>query len=173
VLLDKLAASFSTVLGIDADEAMAREAADRVDNVPGATARRMTFAELAASEHPAVDLVTMVAVLHHLDLDEVLTAVPGLLAPGGRFLVVGLTRLESARELPLDLLSSVINPAVGLAKHPRRTTPLLSRDVARMPMKDPTTTFTQVADTARRLLPGAVVRRRLFFRYTLRWDRPA
>jgi SAM-dependent methyltransferase len=174
VLLHKLAGSFETVVGIDADEEMAREAAHRVQGVPGATVKRNTLADMAITGNPAgFDLVTMVAVLHHLDLEEALSAVPRLLAPGGRLLVVGLARLGSARELPLDLVSALLNPAVGFVKHPRRADPLSPTDPGGMPVKDPTTTFAEVAEATGRLLPGAVARRRLFFRYTLRWDRPA
>jgi hypothetical protein len=39
-------------------------------------------------------------------------------------------------------------------------------------MEDPSTTFPEVVKAVRRLLPGTVARRRLFFRYTLRWDNP-
>jgi hypothetical protein len=39
-----------------------------------------------------------------------------------------------------------------------------------MPVKDPVTTFAEVADATRRLLAGAVLHRRLSFRYTLRWE---
>ncbi len=41
-----------------------------------------------------------------------------------------------------------------------------------MPVKDPVTTFAQITAAARTSLPGATIRRRLFFRYTLRWDKP-
>jgi hypothetical protein len=41
-----------------------------------------------------------------------------------------------------------------------------------MPVRDATTTLAEIAAAARGPLPGAVIRRRLFFRYTLRWDKP-
>jgi hypothetical protein len=41
-----------------------------------------------------------------------------------------------------------------------------------MPVRDPVATVAEIAAAARARLPGAVVRRRLFFRYTLRWDKP-
>lgn len=173
VLLGTLATSFSTVVGIDSDAEMVREAAHRVESVPGARVRGITLADLAATETASFDLVTMVAVLHHLDMEESLSAVSRLLAPGGRLLVVGLARLGSARELPLDLASSMLNPAVGFVKHVRRGDRLPPAVLGAVPMKEPTTTFAEVVETAGRVLPGAVARRRLFFRYTLRWDRPA
>lgn len=41
-----------------------------------------------------------------------------------------------------------------------------------MPVRDPVQTFAEIAAAARARLPGAAARRRLFFRYTLRWDKP-
>jgi hypothetical protein len=70
-------------------------------------------------------------------------------------------------------MSAVLNPVVGLVKNPRRADPPAPTDAGGIPLKDPTTTFAEVVEAAGRLLPGAVARRRLFFRYTLRWDRPA
>jgi hypothetical protein len=40
------------------------------------------------------------------------------------------------------------------------------------PVKDPVATFAEIRAAARTRLPGVTVRRRLFFRYTLRWDKP-
>jgi Methyltransferase domain len=52
---------------------------------PGVTIRRRRFEQLAvAAGHSEADLITMVAVLHHLDLEDTLARIPGLLAPGGR-----------------------------------------------------------------------------------------
>ena len=41
-----------------------------------------------------------------------------------------------------------------------------------MPVRDPATTLAEITTAARTYLPDATVRRRLFFRYTLRWDKP-
>jgi hypothetical protein len=42
-----------------------------------------------------------------------------------------------------------------------------------MPVRDPATTLAEISAAARTCLPGATLRRRLFFRYTLRWDKPS
>jgi D-arabinose 1-dehydrogenase-like Zn-dependent alcohol dehydrogenase len=78
----------------------------------------MQFA--AAAGAGEADLITMVAVLHHLRLDDTLARIPGLLAPGGRLLVVGLARADSLPDLAVDLVSAAANPVVGVIKHPRR-----------------------------------------------------
>jgi hypothetical protein len=120
------------------------------------------------------DLITMVAVLHHLCLDDTLARIPRLLAPGGRLLVVGLARVNSLPDLAADLVSLAANPVIGFVKHPRAARPAAESGAGQpvMPVKDPVTTLAEIAAAARAHLPGATVRRRLFFRYTLRWDKP-
>jgi hypothetical protein len=58
--------------------------------------RQCRFEQFAAAAGDSgADLTTMVAVLHHLDLNHTLARIPALLAPGGRLLVVGLARVNS------------------------------------------------------------------------------
>ena len=120
MLAGKPAGHFARVTGIDADAGMAAAASARLDDDPGVTIRRCGFEEFgtAACDGEA-DLITMVAVLHHLDLDDTLARIPELLAPGGRLLVVGLARVNSLPDLAVDLVSAAANPVTGLIKHPR------------------------------------------------------
>jgi hypothetical protein len=117
----------------------------------------------------------MVASLHHLDLDDTLAGIPRLLAPGGRLLVVGFARPNSAGDLAFDLMSAAATPVMGLIRHPRRARPADGPAAGEptMPVRDPVTTLAEITAAAREHLPGAAVRRRLFFRYTLRWDKPS
>jgi len=45
-------------------------------------------------------------------------------------------------------------------------------DAPWMPVLEPRHSLGEIARAAREALPGARVRRRLFFRYTLEWTRP-
>jgi SAM-dependent methyltransferase len=93
VLAGKLATHFTHVIGIDRDEGMAAAATAHVRGFPQVSIHRGDFADLSSTVRDgAADLITMVAVLHHLDLDDSLARIPQLLAPGGRLLVVGLAR---------------------------------------------------------------------------------
>lgn len=173
VLAAKLASRFAHVTGIDADEGMAAAASARLAGEPRVSIMRCRFDEFteAASEGEA-DLITMVAVLHHLDLGDTLQRIPRLLAPGGRFLVVGLAKVGSPTDAAVDLMSAAANPVAGLIKHPRSARPADEVDEPVMPVRDPSTTLAEIATAASARLPGAMIRRRLFFRYTLRWDKP-
>ena len=119
MLAGKLAPRFARVTGIDADASMAAAASARLAHDRGVTIRRCGFEHFAsAAGDGEADLITMVAVLHHLDLDDTLARVPGLLAPGGRLLVVGLARVNALPDLAADLISAAANPVMGLIKHP-------------------------------------------------------
>jgi hypothetical protein len=88
--------------------------------------------------------------------------------------VVGLARVSSLPDLAADLVSAAANPVIGLIKHPRPAHPAEGPAVGQpvMPVRVPVTTLAQITAAVRARLPGATVRRRLFFRYTLRWDKP-
>lgn len=173
VLAGRLAPHFADVTGIDRDEGMAAAACARLRGFPHVSIHRGSFAEFSSTAPDGgADLITMVAVLHHLDLDDTLARIPRLLAPGGRLLVVGLARAESLADLAFDVVSGAANPVLGMIKHPRPASlPQHALEQPVMPVLDPATTFAEITTAARAHLPGSVVRRRLFFRYTLRWDK--
>lgn len=176
LLAGRLSSRFASVIAIDADEGMAAEAATRCRGNPCVTVRHCGFDDFASTAGDGeLDVITMVAVLHHLDLNDSLARIPRLLSPGGRLLVVGLATVDSLAGLAIDGFSAIANPVVGMVKHPRRSHPPAdpAHERRAMPVKDPTTTWTDVTTVARTHLPGASIRRRLFFRYTLRWDKQA
>lgn len=165
VLAGKLATRFARVTGIDPDAGMAAASSARLAQDPRATIWHCGFEQFAAAAADGkADLITMVAVLHHLDLDDTLARIPGLLAPGGRLLVVGLARVNSLPDLAVDLVSAAANPVMGLIKHPRSARQAEGSAAGQpvMPVRDPATTLAEITATARALLPGATVRRRLF-----------
>jgi ubiquinone/menaquinone biosynthesis C-methylase UbiE len=175
VLAGKLATQFAHVTGIDRNEGMAAAASARLRGVPQVSIQRCDFADFSSTAGDGgADLITMVAVLHHLDLDDALARIPRLVAPGGRLLVVGIARPDSLADLAFDVVSGAANPVIGMIKHPRAVRPperaVETQPV--VPMMDPTTTFAEVTNAARTHLPGSTVRRRLFFRYTLLWEKP-
>jgi SAM-dependent methyltransferase len=175
VLAGKLATQFAHVTGIDRNEGMAAAAAARLRGVPQVSIQRCDFADFGATiGDDGADLITMVAVLHHMDLGDALARIPRLVAPGGRLLVVGIARPDSLADLAFDVISGAANPVMGMIKHPRPVRPPERTPDTQpaVPVMDPTTTFAEIAKAARAHLPGSTVRRRLFFRYTLLWEKP-
>ncbi|PUB24031.1 methyltransferase family protein [Promicromonospora sp. AC04] len=168
-LLDRQRGSFDEVLGVDADAAMAAVSKERFADDPAVTVHHARFEEVDGT----FDAITMIAVLHHLPLGSALRHASELLEPGGRLLVVGLARANSLADLAWDIPSSVLNPLVGMIKHPQPVTVPVDDVGPAMPVRDPAETFAEISRIARDVLPGARLRRRLFFRYTLEWTHPA
>ena len=87
-------------------------------------------------------------------------------------------RGDRRRELPVDLAAVAGHHALGLAFAAAR--PLTGAELHRhenthdaMPVADGALTTREVRDQAGAVLPGVRVRRLLFFRYLLTWQKPA
>ncbi|MGC4942620.1 class I SAM-dependent methyltransferase [Kribbella sp. DT2] len=162
-LVRRLASVFPAVTGIEADvptAELARRTTEGLANV------RILNEPFDASHRNRYDLITFVAVLHHLPLHATLEKVRELLRPGGRLVVVGLSR-ESPADLPWSVASLILNPVVGVVVHPRRARETPQQMTA--PVAMAAESFEEIARTAERVLPGAQLRRALFWRYTLAW----
>lgn len=168
LLLSRLRGHFDEVLGVDADAAMAAASAERFAGDPAVAVRHARFEDVDG----AFDTITMIAVLHHMPLEAALRHASELLEPGGRLLVVGLARPHTVTDLVWEVVSSLLNPLVGMIKHPHPVTKPVDDGAPAMPVRDAAETFAELALVVRRVLPGARIRRRLFFRYTLEWTRP-
>lgn len=162
-----LASEFDAVHAIDADRQMREAASARTAGLGNVIVDDANF--FGIDERP--DLVTMVAALHHLDLEATLCQVAAILGPGGRFLCVGLARAKSAVDCAWEVASMVTNPAIGFVRHPwpART----STDPAPFPTAEPTYTVAEITEAAHAILPGSKVTRHLAFRHTIEWTKPA
>jgi SAM-dependent methyltransferase len=165
-LLAALAPQFEDVRGTDVDTTMREAAATRCAGLANVTVDDTPLDEVTGP----VDLVTMVAVLHHLDIEKALSGVRRVLAPGGRFLSVGLARPASLTDHAWDLASMVTNPAIGYVKHPW----VSPKDVQppSVPVADPRLTYAEIGLAVERVMPGARMRHHLGFRHTIEWTKP-
>ena len=117
------------------------------------------------------DVVTAVASLHHLPLESALRRLRELLRPGGVLVVVGLSEPGTAVDVGWAVLGVVPNAAVGAWRAIRR--PIDSRRPnPAMPLVDATETYDEIRTAATEILPGARIRRALFWRYLLVWTAP-
>lgn len=183
-LVAAVASRAGMVEGIDPDAAMAYATATRFRSEPRIRIARRTLTEQAGDPGLAgrYDAVTMVASLHHMDTATALAEARALLRPGGRLLIVTLTRPRTPADHAWDVLSALMNPLIGLIKHPRpvrprdRSTRPTGREAgpaaAAPPLREPQLTIDELREVAAELLPGARIRRRQGFRVTLSWRRP-
>ena len=154
LLLRLLAPRYAEVIGIDP-----WTPPDTCADLPNVHVVREEF--LTAVVGPA-DLVTAFTALHHMDFEQALTKLAALVRPGGRLVVVGVDGYT-----PLTWLLG----GLGIVPH---------RVMARhrgywqhgAPVADPQLTWRQTRQIVRRVVPGAVFRRRLYWRYSVEWSRP-
>lgn len=134
------------------------------------------------------DAIVSISALHHMALREVLPRLAAALRPGGVLAVVALPRTDLPRELPVELAAGLGHRLLGAAfavlrasgrGTGRRGTGRRGSWFAMAPGRGempvvlrPPLTTAQVRREATALLPGARVRRRLFWRYSLLWQKP-
>jgi SAM-dependent methyltransferase len=162
-LFRELRARVPTVVGIDSDPASIA-LARRQDPHNEIDYRCADF--LTAPLPPgSFDFVASVATLHHLDPVAALGRMADLLRPGGRLVVVGLARSELPRDLPRELTAVVADRAY------RRIRPVWEHPSPTV--WPPPHTCAELRRIAEQALPGVAFRRRLLWRYSLAWTRPA
>lgn len=165
-LLAALAPHVDKVIGNDIDAPMRGQARRRCAGLPNVSVVDGTWDEAVGP----FDVVTMVAVLHHLDVDAALRSVSRLLAPGGRFLAVGLGCARSFRDHLWDAASVLTNPMIGYVKHPWPSRP--GPQHPPFPVRDPTMSFDEIREAVADVMPEATMRHRLGFRHTIAWTKP-
>ncbi|WP_129308398.1 class I SAM-dependent methyltransferase [Streptomyces sp. L2] len=167
-LVRALAGRAEEVHGIDADaEILGRARELTSDSAP------VTYTPADAGRGLPVgpyDVITCVAVLHHLPFAGTLARFREELAPGGTVVVVGCARAESPLDHVLGLVAIPLNAATGWLKNRGRAGARPVSMTARV--REPGMGFAEIAAEARRVLPGVRLRRRLFWRYTLVWRAP-
>ena len=174
-LVRALAGRVAHVDGIDPDPSMALAAAEQCRDLRGVTVRRRSLDEHAAtlpSERSggSYDALTMIASLHHMELEPALATARALLRPGGRLLVVTLTVPRTPVDLLWDIGNALTNPLIGVVRHPRPVRDPVPGPT--IPVRDPAWSHGELRERAREVLPGAVLRRREGFRSTLSWRKP-
>ncbi|WP_086563090.1 class I SAM-dependent methyltransferase [Streptomyces africanus] len=162
-----LAGRAERVHGVDADPAIIARARELT---PTAVPVTYTVADAPAGL-PAgpYDVITCVAVLHHLPFTEALEAFRDRLARGGTLVIVGVARELTPVDHLLSLASIPLNIVMALLRNRGRPVPLPVSMTARTRPAD--RTFPEIVREARSVLPGVRSRRRLFWRHTLVWHR--
>lgn len=161
LLVQRLAAVSRDVVGVDADVEAVRRAEARLRFVGNASVRTASFESLDVDR--AYDVVTFVASLHHLPLRETLSKARHLLAPAGELAIVGLSANKTVADWTWAALCT---PAARVGSWLHRET----RDVG-VAVADPRESLAEIRSVAGEVLPGAVIRRGLYYRYLLHWQK--
>jgi SAM-dependent methyltransferase len=158
----KLVQCCDEVVGIDVDAAAIERARRYCEGAPRISLR---LADFLGNDLPdgSFDFVVAVASLHHLPLERALVRLRDLLSPGGKLAVVGLYRLST----PMDYVRAGIAAPVSWFMKRLRGEATMSA-----PISAPKETLQDIRTAALVLLPGACMRVRVFYRYTLVWRKP-
>ncbi|HEX6850980.1 MAG TPA: class I SAM-dependent methyltransferase [Candidatus Polarisedimenticolaceae bacterium] len=127
-------------------------------------------AELPAS---GFDAIVSIAALHHMDLAAALDRLADLLRPGGRLVVVDLHAPAGIGDHVVSAASAALAPPIRWLRSGRPFPTRASRAAwALHEIHDRHATIPEIRRIAAARLAGSVVRRRLFWRYSLTWIKP-
>ena len=157
-----LAPHCGEVVGIDADPACLVHASLAANLPPN-----VTFVQGDVSTHQfqpgSFDFVSAVATLHHLPLRLALQKFSDLLRPGGVLAIVGLYRIATPVDYGISAAALPVSWAIRA---------LRGEEQVGAPIHDPAETLRSIRRESASILPGAILRRRFFFRYTIVWRKP-
>ena len=160
LLAQRLAPVSRSVTGIDPDPVAIGRAAHRL-----ASHRHVAVSEADFHGYHAgarrFDLITFVASLHHMGLRTSLVKARQLLTPTGEIAVVGISANKTVRDW---VWSALCVPPARLGSWLHSET----RNIG-VVVTDPQEGLDEIRRTADEVLPGASVRRALYYRYLLRW----
>ena len=167
-----LAQRSAQVLAVDLSPEMIRVAQERSAGFPNITYQ---VADVLAWDFPAerFDCVASIATFHHLPMEPMLAAIKAALKPGGVLLILDLYESQGWQERLNDGLAM---PA-SLTLRWLRSGRLRESDEARQAWAahgehDVYPQISQVREICSAILPGATVKRHLFWRYSLVWRKP-
>lgn len=109
------------------------------------------------------DVVSSIAMLHHMDIRVGLERLKELVAPGGVVLVVGAAR-GTLKTLPREMGASLADKAQRLWRG--------WWDHDTPSVWPPRHTFEEVFDAANDIMPGCAIKDHLLYRYTIAWTKP-
>ncbi|SEH72877.1 Methyltransferase domain-containing protein [Mycolicibacterium rutilum] len=160
LLAQRLAPVSRSVTAIDPDREAIHRAGIRLSD-DDVTLAHTTFDRYDPAGR-RFDLITFVASLHHMDLHASLAKARSMLRPSGEIAVVGLSANRSVTDYLWALLCL---PVVRLGSWWHGETPDIGVRVA-----DPDHSLDEIRRGADAVLPGATIRRALYYRYLLRWS---
>lgn len=163
----RLAQRAHTVVGIDQDPAVIATARALSTGTPNIDYIQADLADCDLGNQ-SYDYICCIASIHHMPFAETVTRLREALAPDGALAIVGCYRQATRADYLPDLIAIPANLAANaaikaIARHSKHPVP----QVDTAPVAQPQMTLPEIKREAQRLLPGAVVRRRLFWRYSL------
>jgi SAM-dependent methyltransferase len=161
MLAARLAEFIPSVVGLDAhSEQVDGAAASYI--APGLRFELGDVLTTSLTDEP-FDFVACSSTLHHLPLEAGIQRLLDLTAPGGTLVIVGLANNSTASDWALEVLRLI---PVRIARARR------GWHEHGAPKLDPSATISVMRSALLAAFPGSTFRRRLYWRYTLVWNKP-
>ena len=132
------------------------------------------IADVLETDYPPehFDAIVSVATFHHLPMEQVLPKLEKALKPGGRILVLDILQMKDVRDYLAGMVSLPLSAILktfynGLARPTREEREAWSNHGK----TDRYVSFQQAGQIYSKFLDGAIVRRHLFFRYSMIWEK--
>ena len=168
----ELAKKVKEVVGIDLSSEMLKIARSRSKGINNI---RFEQTDYMQKDYPPAyfDAIVSVATFHHMDWPAVLKRAKGDLKPGGKLLVVDLYEERGWRDSLYNLVSIPIHHLYKWMKNGQsQSTPQENTLWNAHGSGDEYLLFEALKKMATQHLPGATVKRRLLWRYSLVWEKP-
>jgi ubiquinone/menaquinone biosynthesis C-methylase UbiE len=166
-----LATRAGHVLALDLSPQMlrlAREASTAHPNIDFRLADITTYALPAAQ----FDCAATIATLHHLLLEETLLKMKQALKTGGTLLVLDLYKASTLVDILASAIAFPLDAAMKLLLNGHLGQPQATREAwAEHSHHERFLTLPQIRQICARVLPGAQVRRHVFWRYSIVWKK--
>jgi len=166
-----LAKKANCVIGIDLSPEMIKRAesiSKGNDNIDYRIENVMEY----SFEENKYDCIVSIATMHHLPFQEVLEKIKKALRPGGVLLILDLYKHKSVTDLLLSLAAAPVNLVYTLLKTGRLRK---SREEIEAWVEhgkhDKYMTIDELRAIYCKLSPGAILKRHLFWRYSLVWKK--
>lgn len=168
-----LSARAERVLALDLSPRMiqlARQRSEPYPNIDFVEADVMTY-ELPDTRF---DCIATLTTMHHLPAESILRRISKALKPGGTFVCLDLYERANLLDLFFDAIAYPTDLFLRLIKTGKpRPSAEVRAAYAEHGRTDTYLTLAQVERTCADILPGALVSRHLFWRYSIIWKKPA
>ncbi len=118
------------------------------------------------------DAIVSIATIHHVPIDILLPQLKSALKSGGRLVILDLLEYESLQDSLSDLIAVPLNWLFQMFKNRHiKPSPEAAAAMREHLRTDKYLTLSQAQRIYKKSLPGAKVRKHLFWRYSLVWEK--
>lgn len=119
------------------------------------------------------DAIASIATFHHLPLEKLLPPLKAALKPGGKLIILDLIEYEYPQDILMEIVSIPFNWIFQLLKN-KNSNPTKEEIQAwkEHGLTDEYPTLTKATKTYQKFLKKAKIRKHLFWRYSIFWQKP-